>query len=41
MTMKNVPSKKVWMTGVTQPYVEPPTIPVIQEKYDGKSDKDF
>ena len=29
------------MTGVTQPHVEFPMIPLIKEKQDGKSDKDF
>ena len=29
------------MTGVTHPHVEPPPIPLIQETYDSKSDKDF
>ena len=38
--MKTVSSKKGWMTRVTLPHVEPPPIPLIQEKYDGKSDKD-
>ena len=40
MTMKNVSIKKGWMTGMTHPHVEPPRIPLIQETYDGKSDKD-
>ena len=39
--MKNVSSKKEWMTGVTHPHVEPPPIPLIQETYYGKSDKYF
>ena len=29
------------MKGVTQPHVDPPTIPLIKENHDGKSDKDF
>ena len=29
------------MIGVTHPHVEPSPIPLIQEKYDGKSDKEF
>ena len=28
------------MTGVSQPHVKPPPIPLIQETYDGKSGKD-
>ena len=39
--MKNVSSKKGWMTGVTHSQVEPPPIPLIQETYDGESDTDF
>ena len=39
-TMKNVSSKKGWMTGMTHPPIEPPLIPIIQETNDGKSDKD-
>ena len=27
------------MTGMTQPHVEPPSIPLIQESHDGKLDK--
>ena len=37
--MKNVSSKKGWMTGMTHPYVDPPPIPLIQETHNGKSDK--
>ena len=29
------------MTGMTHPHVEPPTIPLIKEKHDDKSDKYF
>ena len=29
------------MTGMTQPHVDPPQIPLIKEKYDGKSDRYF
>ena len=39
--MKNVSIKKGWMTDVTQPHIDPPPIPLIKEKHDGKSDKDF
>ena len=39
--MKNVSSNKVWMTGMTHPHVYPPPIPIIKEKHNGKSDKDF
>ena len=39
--MKNVLSKKVWMTGVTHPHVDPPPIPLIQETYDDKTGKYF
>ena len=39
--MKNFSSKKGWMTGMTHPHVEPPTIPLIKEKHDDKSDKYF
>ena len=38
--MENVSSKKGWMLGMTQPYVDPPQIYLIKEKYYGKSDKD-
>ena len=41
MVMKNVSSKKGWMMGLTHPYVEHPSIPLIQETYDVKSDKYF
>ena len=40
-TIKKVSSKKVWITGMTHPHVEPLPIPIIQEVYDGKSHKDF
>ena len=39
--MKNVSSKKLWTTKVTHLNVEPPSIPLIQETYNGKMDKDF
>ena len=39
--MKNLSSKERWMTGMTHPQVEPPPIPLIKEKHDGKSDKYF
>ena len=39
--MKNVSSKKGWMTGMTQPHVDPPPIPLIKEKHYGNSDKYF
>ena len=39
--MKNVSGKKGLMTGMTHPHVEPPPIPLIKEKYDGKPDNDF
>ena len=39
--MKNVSTKKGWITGTTQPHVEPLPIPLIKEKHYGKSDKDF
>ena len=29
------------MTGITHPHVDPPPIPRIKEKHDGKSDKYF
>ena len=40
-TMKNVSSKRGWMTGMTQPHVESLSIPLTKEKHDGKSDKYF
>ena len=39
--MKNVYHKNIWNLGVTQVCVEPPPIPLVKVKYDGKSDKDF
>ena len=39
--MKNIPINKWWMSRITQPHVEPPPIPLIKEKHDGKSDKYF
>ena len=39
--MKNVSSKKGWTTGVTQPHVDPPMVPLIKENYNGKSKKYF
>ena len=39
--MGNFPNKKGWMTGMTKPHVEPPPIPLIKEKHNGKSDKYF
>ena len=38
--MNNVSSKKGWMKVMTQPHVEPPTIPLIKENHNGKADKD-
>ena len=29
------------MTGMTQPHVDPPSIPLMKENHDGKSDKYF
>ena len=40
-TIYNVSSKKGWMTRMTHPYVDPPPIPLIKEKHDGKSEKYF
>ena len=34
-------SKKLWITGMTHPHIEPPPIPLIQETHNGKSCKDF
>ena len=39
--MKKVSSKKLWMTGMTQPHVEPPPIPLIKTNHGVKSDKYF
>ena len=39
--MKNVSSKKGWITGITQPQVEHPLIPLIKDNHGGKSDKYF
>ena len=39
--MKNISSKKGWMTGMTHPHVEPQPIPLIQETHNGKSEKYF
>ena len=39
--MKNVSIKKGWMTVMNHPHVEPPSIPLIQETHDSKSDKYF
>ena len=39
--MRNVTGKKGWMTGKTQLHIDPPHIPLIKEKYNGKSYKDF
>ena len=39
--MKNVSSKKWWMTETTQPSIEPPSISLIKEKHNGKSEKVF
>ena len=36
--MKNVSSKKGWMIGMTHPHVESPTITLIKEEHDGKSE---
>ena len=39
--IKNVSSKKGWMTGMTHPHIDPPPIPITKETHDGKSDKYF
>ena len=39
--MKNISSKKGWMTGVNLSHVEPPPIPLIKENHDDNTDKDF
>ena len=39
--MDHVFHKKSWNLGMTQVHVEPPPIPLIKGKYDGKADKDF
>ena len=39
--MKNIYHKKSWNLGMTQVHVEPPMIPLIKGKYDGKPDKYF
>ena len=39
--MNNVSHKKSWNLGMAQVHVEPPTIPLIKVKYDGKSEKYF
>ena len=36
-----VSNKKGWMTGMTQPHIDPPPITLIKEKHDSKSDKCF
>ena len=41
MKMKNVSSKKVWMTGMNHPQVYIPPIPLIQETHDDMSYKYF
>ena len=39
--MKNHSSKKGQMTGTTQAHIDPPPIPLVKEKHDGKSNKYF
>ena len=39
--MKNISDKKLWMTWMDQPHLDPLMIPLIKEKQDGKSDKYF
>ena len=39
--MNNVSHLKKLNLGMIQVHVEPPTIPLMKGKYDGKSDKDF
>ena len=41
MTMKNIPSKKGWMTELNHPHIEPPPITLNKEKHNGKSENDF
>ena len=36
--MKNFSSKKGWITVMKQPHVDPPSIPLIKEKNDGKAE---
>ena len=40
-TMKNVYHKKLWKSGMTQAHLEYTPIPLINGKYNGKSDKYF
>ena len=39
--MKNVSSKKWWITGITQARVKPLPISLLKKVYNGKPDKDF
>ena len=39
--MKKVSILKVFLTGMTQPHLEPFPIPLIKENHDGTSEKDF
>ena len=39
--MKDVSIKKVWMTGMTHPHLDPPPVPIIKENHDGNPDKYF
>ena len=39
--MNKILSKKRFMTGTTQPHVDPPPITLIKENHDGKSEKYF
>ena len=39
--MKNVFHKTGWGTDTNPSHIEPPTIPLIKERYTGKSDGDY
>ena len=39
--MKNASHKNSWNSGMTQPHVDPPPIPLIKIEHDNKSDKYF
>ena len=39
--MENVSSNKGWMNGVTHPHIETPTIPLMKETHNSKSNKYF
>ena len=41
LNMKNVTHKKGWNLVTNPAHVEPPSIPLIKEMYNGKSDKDL